>query len=895
MRPLRRWLARVAGFLAARRREQRLRQEFEAHLEASTEDYIQSGLSPAEARRQARIDFGPVESIKESYRDQFGLPAVSGIGSDVVFGWRQLKKHPMASAVAILSLALAAGATTTAFRLVDALFLRNLPVSEPNRLFYLETTYIDREGRPDTMDDFDYPTFRRYRETLKNRADVMVVGMSARQDLLFGADQDAERVWRQFVSGNFFPVLGLKPAAGRLLMPNDDRAPGANPVAVISYDYWTRHFSRDPKAVGSTFRLSGGQYEVVGVAPEGFTGTEPGEVTDLFVPATMNVQALNSPGWSWFRTWLRPLPGITVEQIRQPLQQVFSEEQKERIKTLHTSTPRRVVDNMLNQRILVQPAGAGASHLQKEYRQPLLILSGLVLLVLLVACANVASVLTAQAEARAREMALRVSIGAGRGRLLQLLLVESLMIAMAAAGLGMLFAAWGAPAVTGMLRVPADPVRMVLETGWRELVFSLALALLVTVLFGLAPALRASTTDPIGALKGIRATQSRRPLMNTLLASQAAFSVLVLFIAGLFVSTFQSLSSRPIGFSPKHVLVLGTSAANRPDWSAIAARIREMPGVTSATAAGWPLLSGNHWTATVRLPSRADDPKPPYFLGVTPGFFETMRIGMVSGRDFRPGDESPRVDEQGQIVAGTGIVNEMFARVYFNGGSAAGRVVHMLQGKDKLVPLEILGVVRDAAYGDLREAIRPTVFVPIGSRANATLLVRTAVDPLMLAPSLRRAVGAAQSGLHVRQVELQENFVRWHLMRERLLASLSGFFALVALILAAIGLYGVLNSSVTLQRREIGIRIALGAQSGEVVKSVTIGAAWMLTLGGIAGLLAGVASSRLVEKLLFNVKGTDPAAVAVPILVLAATAAVAGLPPALRAVRTDPAETLRSE
>lgn len=895
MRPLRRWWARLSGFLSARRLEQRMRQEFEAHMEASTEDYIQSGLSPAEARRQARLDFGPVESVKESYRDQIGFPAVSALGSDIVFGWRQLKKHPLASAAAILSLALAAGATTSAFRLVDALFLRNLPVSEPNRLFYLETTFVDREGRPDTLDEFDYPTFLRYRETLKNRAEIMVVGMSARQDLQFGADQDSERAWRQFVSGNFFTVMALKPAAGRLLMPDDDRAPGVGRVAVISYDYWTRHFSRDPKAIGRTFRMASGQYEIVGVGPEGFTGTEPGEVTDLFVPATMNVQALNSPGWSWFRTWLRPLPGITTEQIRQPLQQVFTEEQKGRISTLHTSTPQEQINRMLNQRILVQSAAAGASHLQRQYRQPLLILSVLVGLVLLVACANVASLLTAQAEARARELALRVSIGAGRGRLLQMLLVESLMIATAAAGLGMIFAAWAAPAVTSMLRVPADPVRMVLQTGWRELGFSLALALIVTILFGLVPALRASASDPIQALKGIRATSSRRPLMNSLLAAQAAFSVLVLFMAGLFVATFQSLSNRPIGFSPEHVLVLGTGAAKQADWSQVADRIREMPGVSSATAAGWPLLSNNHWTAAVRLPGRSDETKPPYFLGVTPGFFETMRIGMISGRDFRPGDETPRLNEQNQVVPGTGIVNEMFARVYFDGGNATGRVVHMLQGKDKLVPVEILGVVRDVAYGDLREAIRPTVFVPIGKRNNATLLVRTAADPLALAPSLRRAIGSAQSGLRVRNIELQENFVRWHLVRERLLASLSGFFALVALILAAIGLYGVLNSSVTQQRREIGIRIALGAQTSEVVKAATGSAAWMLALGGAAGLLSGVASSRLIEKLLFNVRGSDAAAVALPILILAGTAAVAGLHPALRAARTDPAETLRSE
>ncbi len=426
------WTKRFCNVFRQRRLNRELEEEFAAHIEEA----IERGSSAEEARKA----FGNVLQHREYSRDVRLLPWLDSLASDIVFGWRQLNKRRATSAAAVLSLALALGATTAVFRLVDAVLLRALPVAEPERLSYLATSFIDREGRPDYSDDFDYPTFRRYRDLVKDRADLMVVGMAARQDALLPSGGEPERINRQFVSGNVFGVFGLQPTLGRLLAPYDDLTPGGHPVAVLSYDFWTRRFARDPNILGKTFRIGNDRFEIVGVGPKGFIGTEPGELTDIFFPAMMNAQAINSPGWSWFRIWMRPRPGRTAEQVRQILQAGFLREQLEQ-----------------GQRLLLLPAAAGASNLQRQYRRPLLILALLVVLVLLVACANAGNLLTAQAAARAREMALRVSIGAGRWRLIQLVLVESALLAAAASALGALFAGWSAPLVVSMLRMPEDP------------------------------------------------------------------------------------------------------------------------------------------------------------------------------------------------------------------------------------------------------------------------------------------------------------------------------------------------------------------------------------------------------------------------------------------------------
>lgn len=711
------WIGRLSNVF----RQQRLNREIEEELASHIEEAVERGTSAEEARKA----LGSTLRNREHSRDIKLLPWLDSLTSDIVFGWRQLRKRPVVSAAVILSLTLAIGATTAAFRLVNAVLLRTLPVADPQRLFYAATTHVDPNGHLDYRDDFDYPTFRRYSEAVADRAELMVAGrVSSRQIAVFSSVSGEERVHRQYVSGNLFPVFGLQPAIGRLLTPDDDRIPGGHPVAVLSYNFWTHRFGRDPGVVGATFRIGRDTFTIIGVTAESFIGTEPGSITDIFLPAMMNAEAINSPGWSWFRLWVRPKPGFSPEQVRQPLQASFINEHQDRLKNLPGDTPKPVIDAYLNEKLVLLPAASGASDIQKLYRIPLLILAALVVLVLLIACTNVGNLLTAQATARAREMALRVSIGAGHWRLIQLVLVESALLAVIASVLGAFFASWSAPLVVAMLRVPEDPVRLVLDSGWQDLAFAAALASSVTLLFGIVPAFHASTVKPMSALKGGEDRHARRRIMNVLLAAQVAFCVLVLFVAGLFVSTFQRLSNRPLGFSPEHLLVMDADTSKEQSlqfWTQVADQLHGTPGVQSVALAAWPLLGGDRWTLSVRLPGRAVETNSPYALDVSPGYFDTMRIRMNAGRDFRLGDLPPRLSESKQPLPGVGIVNEAFARTYFNGQNPVGRSVYLLQSKDILAPMEIIGYVGDAAYYEVRESLHATVYVPIVDR-NTTHL-----------------------------------------------------------------------------------------------------------------------------------------------------------------------------
>lgn len=330
------WLTRHGNIFQRRRLNAELEEELASHIEEA----VERGRSADEVRRA----FGGTLRYREQSLDIKLLPWLDALVSDIVFGWRQLNKHRIASAAAILSLALAIGATTAGFRLVDAVLLRTLPVREPEQLFFLATTYTDHDGHADYGDDFDYPTFRQYSEAVADRADLIVAGMIAPQELILASSNDLERIYRQYVSGNLFGVFGLQPALGRLLMPNDDLTPRVHPVAVLSYDYWTRRFARDPNVIGKTFRIGNDRFEIVGVAPKGFIGTEPGRVADIFIPAMMNAEALNSPGWSWFRIWVHPKKGISPEQVRQPLQAVLTHEHQEEAKSFPSDTLKQIID-----------------------------------------------------------------------------------------------------------------------------------------------------------------------------------------------------------------------------------------------------------------------------------------------------------------------------------------------------------------------------------------------------------------------------------------------------------------------------------------------------------------------------------------------------------------------
>ena len=881
--------SRIANVLRGDRLSREIDEELESHIEAA----IEQGRDPAEARRA----FGSALHQREESRDIRLLPWLDSLRADTVFGWRQIKKNKVASAAAVLSLALSIGACTSAFRLIDALLLRPLPVAGSERLYVLTVQGIGPSGEFRISDSCEYPLFRRLRAAVKDQAELIAISYASRTDISYAPDQELEKVHGQYVSGWMFGSFGLRPALGRLFTERDDVTPGAHPYAVISYDYWRRRFDRDPKVIGRTFRMDKYIFEIVGVVEERFTGTETGVAVDIFAP-TMMYGGVTRADWSWFRTWALLKPDASAEPVRDRLRPPFQAFQEERAKGFGGTMSKRGIDNFLNQSLQLEPAGSGRSDLQKNYRLALLALGILVALVLLIACANVANLMTAQAVARAREMALRVSIGAGRWRLVQLILIESAWLAFLAVAVGGLFAWWSAPFVVNMINPPDNPARLSLPADWRVLGFGSALAFSVTLLFGLAPALRVSSVKPVSALKGGEDPHARRRSMHALIAVQVAFCFVVTFIAGLFVATFDRLSNQHTGFSSERILTLDTLAARRQPtayWDQVMEHLRSAPGVEAVALSGWPLLSGNGWNGFIVVNGAPPSETLSYFLNVSPGWIDAMKIRLIDGRDFRAGDSFP----------GVAIVNEAFARQYFGGENPIGKWFEKTEGNGSRPRCQIVGLVADARYRNMREPITPTAYVPFHGidssgawqpRSAGTLIVRTSSsNPAALASLLRQEVTRARPEFLVSNVRTQTELNRSHTIRERLLAMLALFFAVVALLLAGVGLYGVLDYSVLQRRREIGIRMALGAQAADVARRVTVDVFAMVLLGAVAGVAFGIGSVRYIEALLYQVKTTDVPVLALPALAILAAALLAALPAVLRAVRIDPVKMLRSE
>ena len=883
-------------------RPARLTREIDEELQSHLDEAVRHGRDPEEARRA----FGSPLRLREQSRDLRLLPWLDSLRADAVFGFRRLKKKKVTSAAAILSLALAIGSCTAAFRLIDALLLRPLPVAHADRLYALFAHSTDSGGALETRQSYEYPLFLQMRAAVQDQAELIAVSSMNRMDLTYGSNQEMEKAYVQYVSGWMFGSFGLRPALGSLLTAADDLPTGSHPYAVISYEYWARRFAKDPGILGRILRLANdGMWktseqpsllEIIGVAPQGFTGTEPGKLVDIFLPTSLHA-GVHHPDWTWLRAFALLKPGAARQPVLEKLSASFRTFQQEKAKAF-SGRPQQWLSRFLGQRLRMEPARAGVSSLQTDYRVPLAALAALVALVLLISCANVSNLMTAQAAAQARELALRVSIGAGRWRLVQLALMESAWLAVLASALGALLAWWSAPLVVSRINPPDDPVRLLLPLDWRLLAFGLSLAFAVTILLGLAPALRSSLAQPVTALKGGHDRRARRRLMHALIAAQAAFCSLVLLVAGLFAGTFSRLSSRPLGFSAESLLNLDTVAQNpQPPalWDHVLQRLRELPGVQSAALAGWPLMSGIGWPGFISVdgaPPRQDSAE---FLGISPGWIQTMQIPILEGRDFRAGDASP----------GVAIVNAAFAKRYFDGRNPIGRSFAKVDTNGKRLSFEIVGLVRDARYGDLRGPIPPVAYIPFHAVAasgalepadEGTFIVRTtSPNPLALASILRREVPRAQPEFRVSNIRSQAELIEAYTVRERLLAMLGLFFAMVALVLAGVGLYGVLDYTVLQRRREIGIRMALGARPAHVARRVTLEAFRMVLLGAAAGLALGLLAARSLASLLFQVKPTDLTMLALPALAILLAALLAALPAVLRVVRIDPAATLRAE
>jgi predicted permease len=892
MRALIEWTRRLAGTFRRSRTDEDLAEELRSHLELAAEEHARRGLSGPDSIRTARVRGGGVAQALDALRDQRSVPRLESLAADFVFGWRQIVRHRTASISAVLSLGLAMGATLGAYRLVDALLLRPLPVADPARLFAVSTTTFAVDNKLQERDDFDYPSYRRFIAATRERSELMLVGMAWRRQIRIDTADAPEVVIQQFVSGNFFSALGLTPALGRLLGPADDVTPDAHPVAVISHHFWRGRFAGDTAILGKTFRAGGRSIEIVGVAPEGFTGTEPGTLTDFFIPAMMNPEALEHSGWSWFRIWLKPRPGVEIDEVRALLQAQFKSDLLAEAKQLPADTPQPHMDAFLSQQQLgVRPAGSGVSATQRVFRRPLWILAALATLLLLVACSNVANLLLARAMSRRTEMSLRVSIGAGRGRLIQLLLAESALLALFSCAAGSLLAAWAAPLVVAMLGSTGQPIRLVLPLDTRTLAIGCALTTFVTILFGLVPAWRASAVQPIGALKDGERSQRRASAL--LLGAQTALCVFLIFGATLFLGTFKRLMDKPLGFAPQqliHMVVEGRAKKDLAVWRQIEASVRGLPRVESVALAGWAPLTGNRWRASIAIAGRSKESIAPNWVGVGPGYFATMRTPLLEGREFRWDDRPP--GEGSDKTAGVAIVNQTFARTYLGGASPVGRqIVAHASG----APIEIIGMVGDAVYFNVKEEPHPAVFVPIEEGDSRTILVRTASDSPDLPALLKRELPRLHPDLVVEDSIQFQGIVTQQMVRERLLAVLSAFFAGLALILAALGLYGVLNYNVSRERRQIGLRLALGARPSHVVAFLGMSLLAVVCVGAMIGVAGGLAFSRTVSTVLFQVEPSSPMVLLPPLIALGTVAVLAGLAPALRAIRIDPAESLKTE
>jgi predicted permease len=896
------WRSRLVNAFRADRLADELDEELRFHLEARTAELVAKGWAKDAAAREARRRLGDPLRHRETSRDVKVLAGLEAILQDARFGLRLLRKDAVVTGAAVVSLALAIGACTAAFSLIEALVLRPLPVSAPERLVYLAFAGDRWDGTNDENASFSYPLFERLRDAGRPVVDLFGVSYQGMRTAVFDdSGGREEKVRPQFVSGDAFAVLGVQPALGRLLTAEDDATPGARPVAVLSHAFWTRRFGRDPSVLGRWVSLEGrksAHVQIVGVAGEGLTGTEPGRLTDLWVPNAMREpEALTRPDWQWFRVWGRLRPGVEPETVRSALQGTLTAFRRERAATFRTDESPGRIARFIAAPLIVHSAARGPSDLRDDFERPLLVLAAVAGLVLLIACSNVANLLLARAAARDGEMALRLSIGADRARVVQQVLVESGILAAASSLLGLAVGVATAPWIVGWLSPAGDPAYLDLRLDAPVVGFAVLLSALATVLFGLAPALRASSVAPGPGLKGSGGRHTAGGgLLRPLVAVQVGVAFVVLFLGLLLVSSFGRLAAFDAGFDKQGVVLFDVDAKDLRKggaralavWRELEDRVRGLAGVEAAGSSTWGLFSGSGWSEEVRFPGRETGDEEPYYLAVSPGFFETLRMRLLAGRDFRPADADP---EQPTAV----VVNESFARRYFPGEDALGRRFARVETSKELLPQEVVGVVRDAKYRSLREPTRPTVYLPLRAEGSATLEVRAGGDPLAIAAAVREEIGRVHPGFRVVDVNTQAALVDETLLRERLLAVLSAFFAIVALLLAAVGLYGVLSYGVVRRTKEIGIRMALGARPGGVAAFVVGDVLRLVAIGLFLGAAAGYAASGAIASLLFEVRPSDARSFAGPGLFLLAAAVLAAWPAARRAARLDPMVALRCD
>jgi len=891
--------------------EQELDEELRYHLERQIEENTAKGMPEEEARYAALRAMGGVERRKEECRDTRGVRLIEELMQDLRYGLRMLRKSSGFTAVAALSLALGIGANTAIFSLVDPILISLLPVKNPEQLVALKT--VNDRGE-EHSDYFSYSMFERLRDRTQVFSGVFANACGDCTVNMVGPEHgnQSEKARLNLVSGEYFQVLGVNAVLGRTLTTADNKAPGAHPVAVVSYRFWQRRFAGDASVIGKVIKLKNQPFTIIGVTAPEFFGAEVGRAPDIWAPLMMTNFVLEGRSGDSFiddmglRIMARLRPGVREEQAQAALD-IFWEQIK--------SEPGNLTGELSN--IKLSPGRQGFAWVRSQMSQPLLIMMAVVGLVLLIACANVANLLLARAARRAPEVAIRLTIGAGRFRLVRQFLTESALLTAAGAFLGLLFAWWSHDVIVALISeygysIPDGSIGAIPNV--RVFGFTIAVSALTTLLFGLAPALIATRHDLNAALKSPAPPlmrRSRLSLSRSLVIAQVALSLLLLTGAGLFIQTLRNLRTRDVGFAAERIIqgrIFAEDAGYMKDqlpglYNRILERLNSAPGVRSGAMSHTGFLY-NHWStcciAVEGYTHRPDEDRQIQINGVSPGYFQTLGLPLLLGRDFTPQDisgqpgKSPKGDPF--FYQNVAIINETMARHYFGTANPLGRRIGWANREKENDNLkytsEIIGVVKDSVYDNIRDKAR---YIYFPSQDGNLLVVRAAGPAAPLLTTIHREIQAVDKNLVIDNLYTSSQLLDENLFLERLLAKLSGFFSLLALLLSCVGLYGVMSYDVARRTHEVGIRMALGAQRIDVVGLVLRETMPLVVIGVIIGLGAAMGATRLITSFLYGLEPNDPLTIALASLAMLTVAALAGYLPARRASRVDPMVALRHE
>jgi predicted permease len=835
--------------------------------------------------------------------------------ADARLALRTWRKSPGFTAIALLSIALGIGANAAIFTLVDQVLLRVLPVRNPHEL--VQVTFEGARYGSNWGDgsELAYPMYTE----LRDHNDVFS-GMFARFGYSFhiGHAGRTERVAGEIVSGSFFPVLGVGAAIGRTLTPDDDKLPGGHPVAVLSYGFWVSGFGRDPGVVNSTLVINGNPYAVIGVAQQGFDGVEVGRPSRVFVPMMMKAQL--TPGWNalderlyrWVKVFGRLKSGVTPERAKVALTPYYKSLVESDLKDpdfarAAPETRQRYAANKLQ----IASASQGRSNFRRTLTTPLWVLMATAAGVLLIACANVANLLLARGAARQREIAVRIALGATRRRIAGQLLVESVLLALFAGAGGVAIAAVGAPIVLGFFVGADGPQPISTSPDWRILAFTIAISTLTGVLFGMAPAVQSTRPDVAPTLKDQAGSVlgGHARLRKALVASQVAICLLLIIGAALFTRTLGNLLAVDIGFDASHVISFGMDPTlngydaprTRQFTKALLDRLNATAGVESAGIASMRILEGNQWTTSITVEgyqAKSNENSSQWANSISPGYFRTMGIPLIAGRDFTDRDERTAPPAKGERDFHVAIVNERFARHYFGNFNPIGRRIGMGGNPNTPTPIEIVGLVRDSKYTDVRDEIQRQVFFPYlesSQPSGFTVYLRTRQPADRMFEVVRRTLREIDPNLPVFSTRTLDRQVALSLSRERLVSAMTATFGTLATLLAIVGLYGVMSYTVSRRTREIGVRVAFGASAGNI-RWLVIREVLVITAAGIGvGLPAAWWLGRYVSAQLYGVEPTDAVTFIGATLLLMIVAVLAGLVPSTRAAKLDPTSALRAE